>query len=120
MISYEGRVFRRAGGGDGATAIYSQTGPLVWAEVSGGPVLAGALAGRCKEDGVLDLAYALALRSGEVVAGHTINVPELQDDGSVLLREEWRRVGPAGGSGVSYLEEVCGDSQVLSVEAVPR
>lgn len=106
MISYEGRVFRRAGGGDGASAQYRQRGQLVWAEVTGGPVVAGALAGRCDVDGTLELTYALAMSTGDVVAGCTTNVPELQVDGSVVLREEWRRLTPDACSGVSYLEEV--------------
>lgn len=111
MISYDGRVFQRAGG-DGALACYRQTGDVVWAEVTGGPVLRGALAGTCSADGTLNLAYALVLTTGEVVSGYTVNLPDVESDGRLVLREEWQRYGQHPASGVSYLEEVRDPLQV--------
>jgi hypothetical protein len=105
VISYQGTAFHRADG-DGAVAYYRQTGDVVWAEVTGGPVLRGALAGTCSADGTLNLAYALVLTTGEVVSGHTVNHPDVESDGRLVMREEWQRYGQHPASGVSYLEEV--------------
>jgi len=76
MIDYEGRLFQRAGGGDGTVARYRQDGDLVWADFTGGKVRRGTITGICGPDGTL------------------------------RLREEWERFGAHAGTGVSYLEEV--------------
>ncbi|GAB6900181.1 hypothetical protein [Kineosporia succinea] len=105
-ISYEGRRFRVAGGGDGVVSRYRQSGDLVWAEFTGGPVRRGTITGTCGPDGTLRLAYTLVLETGEVISGATVNVPQRRPDGSLLLREEWERFGEHAATGVSYLEEV--------------
>src|SRR4051812_34973369 len=112
MISYQGRVFQRAGGGDGALAYYQQTGDLVSAEVTGGPVLRGGLVGTCSADGTLNLAFAFILTTREVVSGPTVNLPNVEPHGRLVLREEWQRYGQHPASGVSYLEEVRAPAQV--------
>jgi hypothetical protein len=106
MISYEGRLFRKAGGGDGTVARYRQEGDLVWADFVGGKVRRGTVTGTCSPDGTLRLAYTMVLTSGEVISGHTVNVPQVQPDGRLVLREQWQRYGEHATSGVSYLEEV--------------
>ncbi|MBW4718022.1 hypothetical protein [Saccharothrix obliqua] len=105
-INYDGRRFRKAGGGDGTVAVYHQDGDLVWADFLGGRVRRGTVTGRCGPDGTIRLAYTMVLTTGEVIAGHTVNVPERSADGSLVLREQWERYGEHAASGVSYLEEV--------------
>jgi hypothetical protein len=105
-IDYEGRLFQRAGGGDGTVARYRQDGDLVWADFTGGTVRRGAVIGRCGPDGTLRLAYAMVLATGEVISGHTVNIPQWCADGQLVLREEWERFGKHAETGVSYLEEV--------------
>jgi len=46
------------------------------------------------------------LDSGEVICGHTVNTPEVGDDGRIRLCERWERYGPHAATGTSYLEEV--------------
>jgi len=106
MISYEGRIFRKAGDSEGTVARYHQDGDLVWADFNGGKVRRGAVTGRCAPDGTLQLAYTMVLDTGEVIAGHTVNTPQRQPDGRLVLREEWQRLGRHAAHGVSFLEEV--------------
>jgi hypothetical protein len=105
-INYEGRLFQRAGGGDGTVARYRQEGDLVWADFTGGKVRRGTITGTCGPDGTLRLAYTMALATGEVISGRTVNIPERRADGRLVLREEWQRFGEHAETGVSYLEEV--------------
>ncbi|GGS35381.1 MULTISPECIES: hypothetical protein [Actinokineospora] len=106
MIDYDGRRFRKAGGGDGTEARYRQDGDLVWADFTGGAVRRGAVTGRCEPDGTLRLAYTMVLAGGEIISGRTVNTPRQDPDGRIVLREEWERFGEHAASGVSYLEEV--------------
>lgn len=105
-INYDGRLFRKADGGDGTVARYRQDGDLVWAEFAGGKVRRGTVTGTCSPEGTLRLAYTMVLTTGEVISGFTVNVPRRQTDGRLVLREEWQRFGEHADSGVSYLEEV--------------
>jgi len=104
MLDYDGRRFRA----EGSTAVvrYRQDGKLVWAEVSGGEVLRGAITGLCDSTGILHLGYTIVLTTGEVVCGHTVNTPEVAEDGSIRLRERWQRFRPVAASGTSCLNEV--------------
>lgn len=106
MINYDGRLFRKVGGGDGAVARYHQNDDLVWADFAGGQVRRGTVTGTCGADGILRLAYAMVLAGGEVISGHTVNIPEQDASGRVRLREQWMRYGQHAATGVSYLEEV--------------
>jgi hypothetical protein len=106
VIDYDGRRFRLAGGGDGTISRYRQDGDLVWAEFSGGRVRRGTVTGTCASDGTLRLAYTMVLTTGEVIAGSTVNTPETDADGRLVLREQWERYGENAASGISYLEEV--------------
>jgi len=104
MLDYDGRRFRAEG--STAVAAYRQEGDLVWAEVSGGEVLRGAITGLRDATGTLHLGYTIVLATGEVVCGHTVNTPEVADDGRVRLREVWERYRPQAVTGISYLDEV--------------
>jgi hypothetical protein len=111
LIDYDGRTFRSAAeetanaGGAGPVGHYHQDRDVVWAEFAGGKVVKGSLAGRCRGDGVLDLAYCQLLTTGEVIAGRCTSVPTVLADGRVRLTEHWERFGPGGGTGVSVIEE---------------
>jgi hypothetical protein len=104
-IDYDGRRFRKLGGGDGTCAEYHQRGNLVWAVFEGGRVRRGTITGTCDAAGVLRLAYTMVLDSGEVIAGHSTNSPQ-RHGGTLVLREVWERYGDQAESGVSYLEEI--------------
>ena len=104
MIDYDGRKFRKPGAE--AVAVYRQEDDVVWAEFAGGEVRRGALTGTQRENGDLHLGYTLVLATGEVICGHTVNTPEVAEDGHLRLREVWERYGPHAATGVSYLDEV--------------
>jgi hypothetical protein len=104
VLDYDGRRFRAEG--STAVAVYRQEGDLVWAEVSGGEVRRGTLAGLRDAAGALHLGYTIVLATGEVVCGHTVNTPEFTDDGRVRLRGLWERYRPRAATGTDYLDEV--------------
>ncbi|MBB5851208.1 hypothetical protein ACFQ05_37935 [Amycolatopsis umgeniensis] len=89
-----------------AIAEYRQEGDVVWAEFAGGEVRRGSITGTRRENGALHLGYTLVLATGEVICGHTVNTPEVAEDGHLRLREVWERYGPHAATGVSYLDEV--------------
>ncbi|MFD6888489.1 hypothetical protein [Streptomyces sp. NPDC059957] len=109
MINYEGKRFRKVVDGTGAevpAAVYRHEGDLVWAEFAGGEVRRGSLAGVTDTDGVISFAYSMVLNDGRIVSGHSVNTPQLLDDGRIRFHEQWERYGANADSGVSYLEEV--------------
>lgn len=106
MINYDGRRFRKVGGGDGTVARYRQDGDLVWADFAGGQVRRGTITGICGPDGTLRLAYTMVLASGEVISGHTVNTPAQGTGGRLVLHEKWERYGKHAATGISHLEEV--------------
>ncbi|MEU8635434.1 hypothetical protein AB0C38_24995 [Amycolatopsis sp. NPDC048633] len=106
MIDYDGRKFRKAGDDANAVAVYRQEDDVVWAEFAGGEVRRGSIAGTQRADGALHLGYTVVLATGEVICGHTVNTPEVAEDGRLRLREVWERYGPHAATGVSYLDEV--------------
>ena len=110
MIDYAGRRFRPADP-DAAPAEgrYHQDGDLVWAEFAGVGVRAGRLVGICRPDGAIDAVYCLVTRDGDSVAGSCTSTPTLLSDGRIRLAEHWLRMD--GSSGVSYVEEVPGQSR---------
>ncbi|MBQ1059308.1 hypothetical protein DLJ60_02120 [Micromonospora chalcea] len=108
-FDYDGRVFVSVDhAGDGAEPLrghYHQRGDLVWAEITGGPVRHGRLAGTCDAQGVVRFAYLEVLTDGTIVVGECESRPERLPDGRIRLREQWRRHGPRQDSGVSVIEE---------------
>lgn len=104
-INYDGRRFRALHSDDETWADYHQSGDLVWAVFEGGHVRRGTVIGVCDDAGVLHLAYAMVLTTGEVIAGHSTNTPQ-QQDGTLVLREVWQRYGEHAATGVSYLQEI--------------
>jgi hypothetical protein len=108
MTSYEGRRFRKVGASEAEapTALYRQDGDLVWAEFAGGDVRRGSLVGVCDADSRVEFTYTMVLDSGEIVAGHSVNTPQVLPDGRIRFHEEWERFGRHAGRGVSYIEEI--------------
>lgn len=106
MINYDGRRFRKPGDEIGPIAVYHQQDDVVWAEFAGGDVRRGSIAGTSAPDGTLRMGYTIVLANGDVICGHTVNTPEVAEDGRFRLREAWERYGPHAATGVSYLEEV--------------
>ncbi|MGC9537110.1 hypothetical protein [Streptomyces sp. UG1] len=109
MINYDGKRFRKVladPAEDAPSALYRQESDLVWAEFAGGDVRRGSLAGTRDTDGVISFSYSMVLEDGRVISGHSVNTPELLDDGRIRLHERWERYGAHADSGVSYLEEV--------------
>jgi hypothetical protein len=109
VINYEGRMFQKlVTEFDEAapTAVYRQDGDLVWAEIGGGDVRRGSLAGTCDEDGTIEFAYTMVLAGGEVISGRSVNTPEFLPDGRIKLNEVWERYGRHAETGVSAIVEV--------------
>lgn len=106
MLDYNGKKFRKTGSETSPVTVYRQDGDVVWSEFAGGEVLRGSTAGTRAADGTLHLGYTIVLAGGEIISGHTVNTPEVTEDGRVRLREVWERYGPHAATGVSYLEEV--------------
>lgn len=108
MISYEGRRFRKVGASeaDAPTATYRQDGNLVWADFAGGDVRRGSLAGVSDANDRVEFAYTMVLAGGEIVAGHSVNTPQVLPDGRIRFHEEWERFGATADRGVSYIEEI--------------
>ncbi len=112
-FDYDGKVFRSSGaaetnGADGTVpaGYYHQRGDLVWAEIAGGAVRHGSLAGVAGPDGVLRFAYSQVLADGSVVSGECVSHPQRLPDGRIRLREQWRRHSPVPKQGVSIVDEV--------------
>jgi hypothetical protein len=109
VINYDGKRFRKVlkdPADDAPTALYRQRGDLVWAEFAGGDVRRGSLAGTRDADGVISFSYSMVLDDGRVVSGHSVNTPEVLDDGRIRLHERWERYGAHADSGISSIEEV--------------
>jgi hypothetical protein len=109
MINYDGRTFRKLTTGpvaDAPTTLYRQEDDLVWAELTGGGVRRGALAGTCGEDGTIEFAYTMVTASGAVISGHSTNTPEFLPDGRIRLNEVWERYGAHAEQGTSAIVEV--------------
>jgi hypothetical protein len=106
VIDYDGRKFRKPDDDTGTVAVYHQRGDVVWGEFAGGEVRRGSTAGIREPDGTLRMGYTMVLASGEVVCGHTVNTPEVAEDGRIRLHEAWERYGPHAATGISYIEEV--------------
>ncbi|RYY66598.1 MAG: n-acetylglutamate synthase [Chitinophagaceae bacterium] len=112
MIDYNGRRFRGVsntenGEVSGDTEFqYRQSGNIVTAIYSGGPILIGHLLATAGESGVLDMRYHHVNTAGELLTGECRSVPELLPDGRLRLHESWRWTSGDGSSGTSIVEEV--------------
>jgi hypothetical protein len=111
VINYEGRRFRSAEAlpGESAEAVYRQEGDLVWAEIKGGDVRHGSLAGLCDAGGRVEFAYIMVRgngETGETVVGRCVSRPEILADGRIRLHETWERFLPQAAQGESVLDEV--------------
>jgi len=112
MIDYDGRRFSPVTGKPGHLPIahYHQVDDLVWGEFAGGDVRRGSIAGTSAPDGELRFAYCMVLDSGDIITGLCRSIPRVLRDGRIRLTEYWQRFGSGASSGVSFLEEVSGDT----------
>jgi hypothetical protein len=109
VINYEGRRFQKLVTDPSEvapSAVYRQDGDLVWAEIGGGEVRRGSLAGTCTDDGTIEFAYTMVLVGGEVISGRSVNTPEFLPDGRIRLNEVWERYGHHADTGTSSIVEV--------------
>ena len=109
MINYDGRRFQKVTAvpeADPAVSVYRQKGDLVWADFSGGQARRGSLTGLCAEDGTIEFAYTMVLKNGVVLAGRSVNTPEILPDGRIQLNEVWERYGEHAERGTSSIVEV--------------
>lgn len=108
MIDYDGRRFRDVAHaeGDGPSALYRQSGDLLWGDFSGGRVRRGSLTGVVGPDGSIEFTYTMALADGSVLAGRCESTPETLPDGRIRLHEHWERYGSQSATGTSQLDEI--------------
>ncbi|RYY88147.1 MAG: n-acetylglutamate synthase [Chitinophagaceae bacterium] len=112
MINYNGRKFRGVtntenGEVSGDTEFqYRQSGAIVTAIYSGGPILIGHLLATADAQGVLDMRYHHVNTNGELMTGTCRSVPELLPDGRLRMHESWQWTSGAQSSGQSIVEEV--------------
>jgi hypothetical protein len=110
-VSLSGRRFvleANAEGGDcrpGLAFHYEQVGGRVWARYEGGGVRFGSLAARITGEHALDARYQHATDAGVVRSGRCDTRVDRLVDGRLRLREEWRWLSGAEGSGASTLVE---------------
>lgn len=111
-LHYNGRIFRgRSSAGDGdvssATVFYyTQHDDVVSARYTGGSVRDGQLLGTVAEDGSLDFCYHHLDIEGVLRAGRCRSTPRFEDDGQLVLDEEWQWLTGDRSRGSSVVEEV--------------
>ncbi len=95
-LHYNGRIFRGLTNSDtgqvsGETVFYYlQEGDLVSARYVGGPITSGQLLGTVSPDGSLDFLYHHVDQDGQLHAGRCHSTPTWNEDGVLVLEEEWQ------------------------------
>jgi hypothetical protein len=84
---------------------YHQRERFVWAEYSGGSIVAGHLMGVIRDDDSLDMRYHHLNDAGEVLAGTCRSVIG-EEDGRVVLDERWQWLTGDRSTGTSRVVEV--------------
>lgn len=111
-VNYDGRAFRpvsNSGSGEANSETrfeYHQTGSIVWATYSGGPIQFGTLIATVASDGSLDMRYSHVNAAGQLATGLCGTTPELLTDGRLRLHESWQWTSGDRSSGNSVLEEI--------------
>ena len=107
----DGKVFRSVsntanGEVDGETVFhYSQSGDIVTALYSGGPVVQGQLLATMGDNGELDMRYHHLNREGQFKIGMCRSVPTRLPDGRIRFDEVWQWLSGDQTSGRSAIEE---------------
>lgn len=111
-IHYNGRIFRgrsnTANGDVGTETLfyYAQQGDVVSARYTGGSVRDGQLLGTVANDGSLEFCYHHIDVAGALHAGRCRSTPRFEDDGRLVLDEEWQWLTGDRSRGSSVVEEV--------------
>ena len=84
---------------------YHQEGSLIWAEYSGGEIVKGFLLGK-SENGELNFGYQHMNILGELITGECTSIPEINEDGKIILHESWQWTCKDYSTGKSTLIEV--------------
>ena len=110
-LCLDGKVFRAVsntanGEVDGQTVFhYSQSGDIVTARYSGGPIVQGQLLATMDDHGELDMRYHHLNREGQFKIGMCRSVPTRLPDGRIRFDEAWQWLCDDLSSGRSAIEE---------------
>ncbi len=85
---------------------YHQKDDLVWAEYSGGEIVFGNLIAKVLENSALEMRYQHLNKSGDLMTGKCISIPEILADGRIRLYEKWQWTSGDLSSGESIIEEI--------------
>lgn len=85
---------------------YRQSGDILTASYSGGPIKSGHLLGLVSANGALDFRYHQINDRGEIQTGECRSIPETLPDGRIRLHETWQWTSGDRSSGTSIVEEI--------------
>ena len=111
MINYNNRVFAPVSNSEnGETSSdtifhYKQNGNIVTAEYSGGKIIYGHLLGIVDNSGDIDMRYHQINIQGEIMTGICKSIPEILENGKILLHENWQWTSGDHSTGNSIIEE---------------
>jgi len=106
-MNYNNKIFQvksNAENGETSTETifhYWQEGNILWATYKGGDVRFGTITGIVNRDGSLDFTYQHVNQQMEMRTGKCHSIPEIMEDGRIMLHEEW--LWTKGGKGSSVL-----------------
>lgn len=111
-INYNDRRFRSLSNApngevaEGTIFHYHQEGNILTCTYSGARIRSGHLIALVDEQGCLDMCYHQVNDQGELMTGTCRSTPELLENGTIRLFEEWQWTSGDGSNGSSVLEEV--------------
>ena len=112
MINYHNKTFRPSGSSENSDVneetvfIYRQDENIVTGSYAGGNVLAGHLIALMADDGSLDMRYHHINSNNEIKTGKCKSRPEVQENGKLVLHEDWQWTCGDLSSGKSVIEEI--------------
>lgn len=111
-INYNGRWFRskfnQANGqvDSNTTFHYHQKDHYIWGNYQGGEIKAGVLLGFCSESGELHFNYQHIDEDHQFRTGVCHSKPDLDEDGNLILIENWQWTNGNLSTGPSIVEEI--------------
>lgn len=111
-INYNNRRFRvqsTSSGGDVSAGLvfhYVQSEGILSCNYEGEGIIKGSILGIVREDGTLHFAYQQINGEGVLRTGICDSTPEILEDGSIRLHEEWHWTNGDLSSGSSIIEEI--------------
>ena len=112
MINYHNKTFRSVNTSPNADVneetvfIYRQDENVVTGSYAGGNVVAGHLIALMDEQGNLDMRYHHINNKDEIKTGKCLSRPEVQENGKIVLHEDWQWTCGDLSSGKSVIEEI--------------